>query len=70
MKKNDEDNDNAVDVGKKEEEMHCIKCGTYLGAYGPGSNGTIPCPKCKEPNLIDFTGEEFVVKRRKRAMRT
>ena len=70
MKKNDEDNDNAVDVGKKEEEMHCIKCGTYLGAYGPGSNGTIPCPKCKEPNLIDFTGEEFVVKRRKRAIRT
>ena len=70
MKKNDEDNDNAVDVGKKEEEMHCIKCGTYLGAYGPGSNGTIPCPKCKEPNLIDFTGEEFVVKRRKRTMRT
>ena len=70
MKKNDEDNDNAVDVGKKEEEMHCIKCGTYLGAYGPGSNGTIPCPKCKEPNLIDFTGEDFIVRRRKRAMKT
>ena len=70
MTKSADDNDNAVDVGKKEEEMHCIKCGTFLGAYGPGSNGTIPCSKCKEPNLIDFTGEEFVVKRRKRALKT
>ena len=70
MTKSTEDNEYAVDVGKKEEEMHCIRCGTYLGAYGPGSNGTIPCPKCKEPNMIDFTGEDFVVKRRKRALRT
>ena len=70
MMKSTDDNDYAVDVGKQEEEMHCIRCGTYLGAYGPGSNGTIPCPKCKEPNMIDFTGEEFVIKRRKRALRT
>jgi uncharacterized Zn finger protein (UPF0148 family) len=68
--KKDEDNDYAVNAGKKEEEMHCTRCGTYLGAYGPGSNGTIPCPKCKEPNLIDFTGEDFIVRRRKRALKT
>ena len=49
-----------------QEEMHCTRCGTYLGAYGPGSTGTIPCPKCKEPNMIEYTGEELVVKRRRR----
>ena len=69
MTKNNDDSDYAVDESSQ-EEMHCSKCGTYLGHYGPGSYATVPCPKCKEPNLIDFTGEEFVVKRRKRAMRT
>lgn len=52
---------------KTQEEMHCTKCGTYLGAYGPGTNGTVPCPRCKEPNVINYTGNEFVVKRVKRA---
>ena len=61
MTKNADDNDYAVDEAK--EEMHCTKCGTYLGQYGPGSNGIVPCPKCKEPNVMDYTGEEFVVKR-------
>ena len=50
-----------------QEEMHCTKCGTYLGIYGPGSNGTVPCPKCREPNVIDYTGKEFIVKRLGRA---
>ena len=50
-----------------QEEMHCTRCGTYLGQYSPGSYGTVPCPKCKEPNVMDYTGEELVVKRRKRA---
>ena len=50
----------------QQEEMHCTKCGTFLGQYGPGSNGTIPCPKCKEPNVINYTGDNLVVMRRKR----
>ena len=52
-------------VDDQQEEMHCIKCGTFLGQYGPGSNGTIPCPKCKEPNVINYTGDNLVVMRRK-----
>ena len=60
-----EDNGLAA-AGTRQEEMHCTKCGTYLGEYGPGTNGTVPCPKCKEPNVIDYTGEDFVVKRRRR----
>ena len=67
--KNAEDTDYAVKEGKR-EEMHCTKCGTYLGLYGPGSDAIVPGPKCKEPNVIDYTGEEFVVKRRKRGKRT
>ena len=66
--KNAEDTDIAVDEGRQ-EEMHCTKCGTYLGQYRPGSYGTVPCPKCKEPNVMDYTGEELVVKRRKRAVK-
>ena len=62
---NTEYNDYAAS-GPRQEEMHCTKCGTYLGQYRPGSYGTVPCPKCKEPNVMDYTGEEFVVKRRKR----
>ena len=66
-KKNTEDAGNAVDEGTQ-EELHCTKCGTYLGQYGHGSNGIIPCPRCKEPNVMDYTGEEIVVKRgRKRS---
>jgi len=64
-KKNPDDPDIAAKESPQ-EEMHCTKCGTYLGAYGPGTTGTIPCPKCKEPNVIDYTGNEFVVKRLKR----
>lgn len=46
-----------------QEEMHCTRCGTYLGQYGHGTRGVVPCPKCKEPNVIDYTGEDFVVRR-------
>ncbi len=60
-----DENDNAVDEGKQ-EEMHCIRCGAYMGAYGPGSNATVPCPKCGDPNVMNYTGEEFIVKRRRR----
>ena len=54
------------DAEDGQEEMHCIKCGTFLGQYGPGSNGTIPCPKCKEPNMINYSGGSLTVMRRKR----
>ena len=64
-----EDNDYAVNAGKN-EEMHCTRCGSYLGAYGHGSTGIVPCPKCKEPNMIDYTGEDVIVRRRKRPIRT
>lgn len=67
-KKSKEEDEKDVDEGKQ-EEMHCTKCGTYLGQYRPGSYGTIPCPRCKEPNVMDYTGEELVVKRQKRAGR-
>ena len=66
MTKNNDDSDYTVDEALK-EEMHCTRCGTYLGRYAPGSNATVPCPKCKEPNVINYTGNEFVVKRVKRA---
>lgn len=66
MTKNTDDTDYSAKASAQ-EEIHCTRCGTYLGNYGPGSNGTIPCPKCKEPNIIDYTGDVFVVKRRKRA---
>ena len=49
-----------------QEEIHCTKCGAYLGQYRPRSYGTVPCPKCKEPNVMDITGDELVVTRRKR----
>ena len=49
-----------------QEEIHCTRCGTYLGEYGPGTNGTVPCPKCKEPNVIGYTDEEIVIRRRTR----
>ncbi len=62
---NPEDNDYAAEEGRQ-EEMHCTRCGTYLGQYRLGSYGTIPCPKCKEPNVMDYTGEVLVVKRRTR----
>ena len=65
MKNNSDDTDYA-NIAGAQEEMHCTRCGTFLGIYGPGSNGMVPCPKCKEPNTIDYTGDEFVVKRRKR----
>ena len=61
-----EETDYYANATTWQEEIHCTKCGTYLGQYRPGSYGTVPCPKCKEPNVIDYTGEEFVVKRRKR----
>ena len=64
-KSNADETGNAVDEGSQ-EEMHCTKCGTYLGQYGHGSNGIVPCPKCREPNVIDYTGENVVVMRRKR----
>ena len=64
-KSNADEPENAVDEGSQ-EEMHCTKCGTYLGQYGHGSNGIVPCPKCREPNVIDYTGENVVVMRRKR----
>ena len=69
MMKNAEDTDYAVDEGLQ-EEMHCTKCGTYLGLYGPGSNATVPCPKCREPNLIDFTGAGPIVKRNRKRKKT
>jgi hypothetical protein len=50
MTKNTDDTDFAAKASAQ-EEIHCTRCGTYLGNYGPGSNGTIPCPKCKEPKL-------------------
>ena len=56
-------------TGTGQEEMHCTRCGTYLGQYRPGSYGTVPCPKCKEDNMMDYTGDELVVKRRKRAIK-
>ena len=65
MMKSADENNYAVDEDKQ-EEMHCIKCGAYMGTYGPGSNATVPCPKCGEPNGMNFTGDEFIVKRRKR----
>ncbi len=58
---------NGTGKANRPEEMHCTKCGTYLGSYDQGSRGTVPCPKCKEPNVMDYTGEDFVVKRRRRA---
>ena len=66
---NTEDTDYYATAGTRQEEMHCTKCGTYLGQYRPGSYGTVPCPKCKEPNVMDYTGEELVVKRRKRTVK-
>jgi len=69
MKKDRDENDYTVDEGK-EEETHCIKCGYYLGKYGHGSHGTIPCPKCKEPNELDYRGQEYVVKRKRIAVST
>ncbi len=50
----------------KEEEMHCTKCGTFLGLCGPGTNVTVPCPKCKEPNEVNYIGKDLIVKRTKR----
>ena len=51
----------------RREETHCTKCGTYLGAYGPGSDTITPCPKCKESNYIIYMGKELIVKRMKGA---
>ena len=64
MTKNNDDSDYAVDEALK-EEMHCTRCGPYLGRYAPGSNATVPCPKCKESNMIDYTGAGPVIKRRR-----
>ena len=50
-----------------QDEIHCTRCGTYLGLCGPGTNIIVPCPKCKEPNMVNYLGDDLVVKRRKRA---
>ena len=66
MTKNTPDEPDIDAKESPQEEMHCTKCGTYLGLCGPGSNVIVPCPKCKEPNTVNYTGNEFVVKRIKR----
>ena len=66
MKDTLEDSDYNIHNGKR-EETHCTKCGGFLGAYGPGSNAIAPCPKCRENNLIDYTGKQLIVKRWKGA---
>ena len=65
MTKSNDDNDYTANEDLK-EEMHCTRCGSYLGLYAPGSNATVPCPKWKEPTLIDFTGAGPVVKRNRK----
>lgn len=64
MEKNDTDDTDIVDYeAKRVEETHCVKCGAYLGSYGRGSFGISTCPKCKESYEMDYTGEQFVMKR-------
>ena len=69
MMKNNDDSDYTL-AASSQEEMHCSKCGSYLGLYGPGSYAIVPCPKCKEPTLIDFTGAGPVVKRNRKRQKT
>ena len=45
------------------EEAHCTKCGNYLGEFRQGSGVIIPCSKCRQNNLVDFSGAFLNVKR-------
>ena len=61
MKSNQEKNRTAHEA--PQEEAHCTKCGNYLGIIRQGSDVIIPCSKCKQNNLVDFTGTFLNVKR-------
>ena len=39
---------------EQEEVFRCMKCGTILGYYEPGSAGTTKCPTCKEDFRLEF----------------
>jgi len=62
MMKSNQSKDNTIHEGPQ-EEAHCTKCGNYLGIIWQGSNVTIPCSKCRQNNLVDFTGTILNVKR-------
>jgi phage FluMu protein Com len=62
MKKSTEDEKRTVNEGTQ-EEAHCIKCGNYLAEIWHPTYVIIPCSKCKQNNLVDYTGPEPVIKR-------
>jgi len=62
MKKSTEDEKSTVNEGTQ-EEAHCIKCGNYLAEIWHPTYVIIPCSKCKQNNLVDYTGPELVIKR-------
>ncbi len=61
-KKGAEETDSTVNESTQ-EEAHCIKCGNYLAEVRHPSYVTIPCSKCKQNNLVDYTGTDLIVKR-------
>ena len=46
-----------------EEEAHCVKCGGYLTELRHGSYAIVPCSRCGQRNIVDYTGTDPVVKR-------
>ena len=62
MTKGTENTKSTVNEGTQ-EEAHCIKCGNYLAEIWHPTYVIIPCSKCKQNNLVDFTGAEPVIKR-------
>ncbi len=47
----------------QEEVFRCMTCGAIIGYYGPGSNGVMKCPTCKEDFRLDFKEECPILKR-------
>ncbi len=62
MMKSKQDKDRTAHEAPQ-EEAHCTKCGNFLGKIRQGSDVIIPCSKCKQNNLVDFTGTFLNVKR-------
>ncbi len=58
-----------TETTEQEEVIRCMTCGSIIGYYGPGSNGKMKCPTCKDDFRLDFRKESPTLMRIPRRMK-